>query len=304
MEYKKDIKEKVQNGIGEKKKSKAVIILLDLLYIIVGTFLVALGTNMFLLPHKMTTGGASGIATIFYYLLNIPMGFTVILVNIPLFIISIKKLGFKFNVKSIIATIVLSIFLEIVKVPEVFLNDGTDLFTSCIFGGLIVGLGLSIIFMAGCSSGGSDLLAQLIYKLTSAQSLSKILLSIEVTVIIALILAFRNINIGLYSIISIYISTKVVDIMYEGIYYTKVVTIITKEKNKVVNAILNDLKRGATITNSIGAHSNDEVNTIMCIITRPQIIKIKRLVRDNDPSAIMYITTVNEALGNGFKEFE
>ena len=300
MKNTKTIKEKIE----EKKDNKALRIILDLLYIIIGTFLIALGTNIFLLPHKMTTGGASGIATILYYLLNIPMGLTVILVNIPLFIISIIKLGFKFNFKSIISTILLSVFLEVVQVPTAFLNDGTDLFTSCIFGGLVVGLGLSVIFMAGCSSGGSDLLAQLIYKLTSAQSLSKILLSIEVTVIIALIVAFRDINIGLYSIISIFISTKVVDIIYEGIYYTKVVTIITKKKDKVVNAILNDLKRGATITNSIGAHSKDDVNTITCVITRPQISKIKRLVKNNDPSAIMYITTVNEALGNGFKEFE
>lgn len=300
MKDKKIIKEKIE----EKKKSKVFVVILDLIYIIVGTFLIALGTNMFLLPHKMTTGGASGIATIFYYLLNVPMGITVLLVNVPLFIVSIAKLGFKFNFKSIISTILLSVFLEIVQVPTALLNDGTDLFTSCIFGGLVVGLGLSVVFMAGCSSGGSDLLAQLIYKLTSVQSLSKVLLSIEVTVIVALIIAFKDINIGLYSIISIYISTKVVDIIYEGVYYTKVVTIITKKKDIVVNAILNDLKRGATITNSIGAHSGGNVSTITCVITRPQISKIKRLVKNNDPSAIMYITTVNEALGNGFKEFE
>ncbi len=286
----------------ENKNNKKIIqILLDLLYIIIGTFFIALGTNMFLLPHKMTTGGASGIATIFYYVLNIPMGITVILVNIPLFIFSIIKLGFKFNIKSIISTILLSFFLEIVKLP-LSLYEGIDLFTSCIFGGLIVGVGLSMIFRADCSSGGSDLLAQLIYRLTSLQSLSNILLIIEVVVIIGQIIAFKSINLALYSIIAIFISTKVVDIIYEGIYYTKVVTIITRNKDKVTKSILNDLKRGATITNSIGAHSDDRIATITCIVTRPQIAKIKKLVKACDANAIMYITTVNEALGNGFKE--
>ena len=98
------------------------------------------------------------------------------------------------------------------------------------------------------------------------------------------------------------ISTKVVDVVFEGVYYTKVVTIITKKSDKVIPAILNDLKRGATVTNSIGAHSKEEVTTITCVITTPQIAKLKDLIREHDSKALMYITTVNEAIGTGFKE--
>ena len=116
------------------------------------------------------------------------------------------------------------------------------------------------------------------------------------------IIVFQDINIGLYSIISMAISTKVVDVVFEGVYYTKVVTIITKKSDKVIPAILNDLKRGATVTNSIGAHSKEEVTTITCVITTPQIAKLKDLIREHDSKALMYITTVNEAIGTGFKE--
>ena len=286
----------------EKSQIKLMHVILDLIYMVLGAFLIAIGTNLFLLPHKMTTGGASGIATIFYYLLNIPMGLTIMLINIPLFIFSIIKLGIKFNLKTVFTTIILSLFLEIFKYGELIKLSNLDLFTSCVFGGVIVGLGLAIVFKSGASSGGSDLLAQLIYKLTKAQSVSKTLLIIEICIITGVIIVFQDINIGLYSIISMAISTKVVDVVFEGVYYTKVVTIITKKSDKVIPAILNDLKRGATVTNSIGDHSKEEVTTITCVITTPQIAKLKDLIREHDSKALMYITTVNEAIGTGFKE--
>lgn len=286
----------------EKNQIKLMHVIIDLIYMVLGAFLIAIGTNLFLLPHKMTTGGASGIATIFYYMLNIPMGLTLMLINIPLFIFSIIKLGIKFNVKTVFTTIILSLFLEIFKYDGLIKVSNLDLFTSCVFGGVIVGLGLAIVFKAGASSGGSDMLAQLIYKLTKAQSVSKTLLIIEICIITGVIIVFQDINIGLYSIIAMAISTKVVDIVFEGVYYTKVVTIITKKSDKVIPAILNDLKRGATVTNSIGAHSKEEVTTITCIITTPQIAKLKDLIREHDSKALMYITTVNEAIGTGFKD--
>lgn len=287
-----------------KKQINVMHILIDIIYMCLGAFLISIGTNWFLLPHKMTTGGASGIATILYYLYNIPMGITIMLVNIPLFIFSIIKIGLKFNIKTIFTTIMLSLFLEIFKY-DIFLRiNDIDLFTSCVFGGGIVGLGLALIFKAGASSGGSDLLAQLIYKLTKAQSVSKTLLIIEIFMIVAIIIVFKDVNIGLYSIIAMAISTKVVDVVFEGVYYTKAVTIITKRSDKVIPSILNDLRRGATVTNSIGAHSNEGITTITCIITTPQIAKLKQIIRENDSDALMYISTVNEAIGTGFKGFD
>lgn len=285
-----------------KDKNKILMILKDVVFIILGAYLVSLGINMFLLPHKMTTGGASGIATIFYYLFNVPMGLSILIINLPLFLISMYKFGIKFSFKTIIATAIMSVFLEMFSYDAIIANNPTDLFTSCIFGGLIVGFGLSLVLKAGASTGGSDLLAQIIVKFTNAQSLSSVLLVIESIIIISIIIVFKNINIGLYSIIALFVSTKVIDLIFAGVDYIKVVTIITKRSDKVIEPILKDLKRGATVTNSMGAHSGEEITTITCIITRPEIAKIKQIIRDNDSNAIMYITTANEAIGNGFNK--
>lgn len=275
-------------------------ILLNYTYIIIGAYLVSLGINLFLLPHLMTTGGASGIATILYYLFNIPMGLTIICINIPLFLIAIHRFGIRFIFKTMVATTLMSIFLEIFTYSNIIARNPIDLFTSCIFGGIIVGLGLSLVFKGGGSTGGSDLLAQLIYQKIKIQNISDALLVIEMVIISLITVVFKNINIGLYSIIALYISTKVIDIIFTGIDYIKVVTIITRKSDKVVDAILNDLKRGATVTNSIGAHTKEEITTITCLITRPQMAKIKNIIQKNDSEAVMYITSANEVIGNGF----
>lgn len=302
------MKENVRKSIRKKefilKRMQFLYFLKDIILLAIGAYIISFGTNMFLLPYKMTTGGASGIATIMYYIANIPMGVTILIVNLPLFLFAIIKLGKVFTIKTIISTVLLSVFLEVFKYDQIIARNSVDLLIACIFGGLICGIGLSLTFKAGASSGGSDLLAQLIYKLTSVQSLSQVLLAIELVIISAVIVVFQDLNIGLYSIISMFISTRVIDIIFEGVNNTKVATIITKKTDAVVEPILTELKRGATITNSIGAHTGEENTTITCIITRSQIAKLKQIIRENDSNAILYIYTVNEAIGKGFKNIE
>lgn len=302
------MKSNVRQSINEKKRLTRARKILDFtknfILIVLGAYLISLSINMFLLPHKMTTGGASGIATILYYLSNIPMGITILAINLPLFVIAIVKLGKKFVIKTIFSTVLLSVFLELFKYDQVIQTTQIDLLMSCIFGGIISGIGLSLTFKAGASSGGSDLLANIIYKLTKIQSLSKVLMGIEIVIISGVIICFKDINLGLYSIIALFISTKVIDVIFDGIYNTKVATIITKKGDQIVESILSELGRGATITNSIGAHSGEENTTITCVITRNQIASLKQIIRDNDNRAMMYITNANEAIGKGFKSID
>lgn len=302
------MKSNVKQSINEKKRLIRARKILDFtknfILIVLGAYLISLSINMFLLPHKMTTGGASGIATILYYLSNIPMGITILAINLPLFVIAIVKLGKKFVIKTIFSTVLLSVFLELFKYDQVIQTTQIDLLMSCIFGGIISGIGLSLTFKAGASSGGSDLLANIIYKLTKIQSLSKVLMGIEIVIISGVIICFKDINLGLYSIIALFVSTKVIDVIFDGIYNTKVATIITKKGDQIVESILSELGRGATITNSIGAHSGEENTTITCVITRNQIASLKQIIRDNDNRAMMYITNANEAIGKGFKSID
>lgn len=302
------MKSNVRQSINEKKRLIRARKILDFtknfILIVLGAYHISLSINMFLLPHKMTTGGASGIATILYYLSNIPMGITILAINLPLFVIAIVKLGKKFVIKTIFSTVLLSVFLELFKYDQVIQTTQIDLLMSSIFGGIISGIGLSLTFKAGASSGGSDLLANIIYKLTKIQSLSKVLMGIEIVIISGVIICFKDINLGLYSIIALFISTKVIDVIFDGIYNTKVATIITKKGDQIVESILSELGRGATITNSIGAHSGEENTTITCVITRNQIASLKQIIRDNDNRAMMYITNTNEAIGKGFKSID
>lgn len=298
---KESIKDVIVSENEKLKKHKSYYLVVDFILITVGAFLMSMGMNLFLLPHKLTTGGASGIATVIYYLFHIPAGIVILIINIPLFIISLTKLGLKFSIKTIVSTILYSVFVDIFTFNSLVANTNIDLFTACIFGGAIVGVGLSLTFKAGASSGGSDLLAQIIYRFTSIQSISQILLVIEVIIISSVIFVFKDVNLGLYSILSMFISTKVIDILFEGIYYTREVKIITRKKDEIITKILDELGRGATITKSIGAHSNEQVYMITCVITRPQIAKIKSIIRSCDKEALLYITTVNEAIGTGFK---
>lgn len=280
--------------------SKAII---DTILIVAGTFIMAVSINFFLLPNRITTGGASGIATILYYKFNINMGISILLINIPLFIISVKKFGIKFSFKSIITTLLFTLFVEIVTFNQYVLHNRTDMFISSIYGGLLLGFGMSLIFKAGSSSGGSDLLAQILQKKGGALNLSKIILFVDLIIITGLMIQFNDINLGLYCIIAIYISSKMIDIVFEGVNYTKVVNIITKNNTAITNQIIDVLKRGATVTKCIGAYSREECINITCIVTIREIAKVKKIVHDIDPEAFIYISNTNEVLGKGFKNF-
>jgi uncharacterized membrane-anchored protein YitT (DUF2179 family) len=289
-------------SIKENKKIDYLQLIIDFVYIIIGTYLMSFAIKVLLVPLKLSTGGASGIATIFYYLYQIPLGVTVIIINIPLFIIALFKLGIKFSVKSIITTTLLSVFLDIFSYTDFVKMLNLDIFLASVYGGLLMGLSLSLLFKAGASSGGSDLLAQIIYRLTSIQSLSQILLAIDAIIITSIVIVFKNANLGLYSILAIFISKKVIDVVFEGIYYTKIINIITKSDKDIVNGVLNELKRGATVTKVKGAYTNDEYNSITVIITLPEVSKLKQIVRKYDNNALVYVLNANEVLGHGFKQ--
>lgn len=274
----------------------------EFLIILVGTYLISFAINVFLLPNKLSTGGASGIGTIFYYIANLPLGVTVMLINVPLFVFSLVKLGIKFSAKSIFTTTLLSVLLSAFDYTSLIEVLDTDLFISAIFGGLVLGIGLSLLFRVGASSGGSDLLAQIIYKLGKAQSLSQMLLIIDTIVILAIVIVFKNVNLGLYSIVAIFVSKKTIDIIFEGIYNTKVVTIITNSSKEIVNDIFVELERGATLTDVRGAYTDHEYTSITVIITVSQMPKLKNIIMRYDKRALMYVSNANAVFGRGFKQ--
>lgn len=274
------------------------------IYIILGTLIAALAINIFFVSNNISTGGASGIGIMLNYLFNFPIGVVVLIINVPLFIIAILKLGLKFTFKAIIGTVLLSIFIDVttnVSDIELF-NLGNNYILSSIFGGLLLGLGLSLVFRGGASTGGSDLLAQIVYKYRPIISVSQIMLAIDAIIILGSIIVFKSLSSGLYAIIAIFVSKKTIDIFFEGVNYTKIINIITKEPENISQRIINEIERGATIIKCIGAYTNEDYTKIECVATITQIYKIKDIVRKEDKGAFVYIAPAAEVLGYGFKE--
>lgn len=274
--------------------------ILDIVYILIGSFLIAIAVNVFLSPNKISTGGASGIGIIIYHITNIPISVCVLLINIPLFIIALKNLGFKFCLKAIIGTIFLVIFLEITKGLD--LNIGEDIVIGSIFGGLIMGCGLSLVFKADGSTGGSDLLAQIIYNKRPVQSIGQILLVIDSIIIISNAIVFNSVLTAFYSVLALYISKQTTDIIFEGVNYTKAVNIITRKGNEIAEEIISKTGRGVTISECIGVYTKEKYIHVISVVTVPQLPKVKKIVKMIDKNAFIYISNTNEVLGVGFKE--
>ena len=276
--------------------------IIQIILLVLGTLVLAVAINLLFLPNNLSTGGASGIALIIYHLYKVPVGLTVILINIPLFIIALKDLGWKFCSKAIIGTVLLSLFIELTGGITNIVKIERDLFLGCIFGGLLNGIGLSLVFKADGSTGGSDLLAQIIYKKRPVSSIGQILLVIDSVVIISNAIVFNSISIALYSVIALFVSKKVTDIIFEGIEYTKAVNIISKEGGKIAREIIERTDRGVTVSKCIGVYTNEEYTHVISVVTMPQLPLVKRIVKNIDKGAFIYISDTREVLGLGFKE--
>lgn len=277
-----------------KKESKMKGIILTIL----GAMIMAIGVSLFLLPNQLSTGGFSGIATITYYLFQIPMGTVIVIANIPVFLIALKKIGRKFFLKSILGTVTLSVFIDLFDKLKPLTNDK---FLASIYGGIIVGIGTAIILKAHSSTGGSDLVSNIIKVYKPNVKIGTWIVYID-TVIVALnVIVFKNIEIGLYSAIAIYLMGKIVDIVFEGIDFTKLLIIISKDSEKISKSIEEKINRGVTGLYGKGMYTNEERLVLMCATNRKDIGRIKEIAKSIDNNCFIIITNAREVFGNGFK---
>lgn len=283
-----------------KKEEKASVkkILKEIIGTIVGSFIMAVGIALFLLPNQLSSGGIAGIATITYYLLKIPMGTVIMAINIPLFLFSGYKIGKAFFIKSIIGTISLSFFIDILDKIEPLTNDR---FLACVYGGIIIGIGTAILLKENSSTGGSDLISYIAKKYNPTIRTSNIILIIDFIIICLNMLFFKEIEIGLYSAIAIYLMGKIIDILFEGIYFTKMMIIISDKSEEIAKSIENEIKRGTTGIYGKGMFTNKEKLILMCVAPRKDIAKIKLMARKIDANSFIIITNSREVLGQGFK---
>lgn len=280
-------------------KSKIKIVVIELFLIILGTFLMASSTVFFLLPNKLSTGGFSGIATIAYYFFNIPVGNATIILNLPLFIFAFFRVGKKFIGKSIIGTLLLSFFINYL---EKFKGLTTDSLLASIYGGILMGIGTAIVLKAHSSTGGSDLLSYIVRSYNDKFKSSDLIILIDTIIIILNIMFFREIEIGLYSVIAIYLMGKMIDIVFEGVNFTKVLFIISDKYEDIAKRVGDDVKRGSTGIYIRGMHSNCNKTMLFCVGTRNEVLEIKRIATMIDPKAFIVIFNARETWGKGFEK--
>lgn len=266
---------------------------------VLGAGIMAFGVASFLLPNQLSSGGISGIATITYYLLKVPMGAMIMIINIPLFIFAGYRIGKEYFIKSLIGTVSLSLFIDILeKYPPVT----TDRFLASIYGGVIIGIGTAIILKVGASTGGTELVANLIKTYNPYISMSKYLTIIDIVIVTLNVIFLGHIEIGLYSAIAIYLYGKLIDIIFEGIYFTKLLFIISDKNEEISNAIVTEVRRGVTGLYGKGMYKNREKLVLICAASRGDVYKIKDLARRIDKKSFIVVANAREVLGKGFKE--
>ena len=271
---------------------------LEILGTILGALIIAISVSLFLLPNKLSSGGVAGIATITYYLFNMPLGVSILVINIPLFLMSILKIGKTFFLKSLIGTISLSIFIDILDKMEPLTNDR---FLACIYGGIIMGLGTAIILKANSSTGGTDLISYIAKAYKPTIKVGEIIFMLDIIIVGLNMIFLQEIEIGLYSAIAIYLMGKIIDILFEGIYFTKLIYIVSEKSEEIAKAIGEHIGRGTTGIYGKGMYTNEDKIILMCAVTRKDIAKTIQIITKIDKDSFIIVTNSREVLGLGFK---
>lgn len=285
-----------------KTKSKTGGYIVDGATYIIGSIVYAISVIVFTVPNNIAPGGATGVATVFHYLFGTPIGVVIALVNIPLFFIGIRKLGIISIARTIIATVLLSLVIDLFT-PLLRPYEGNVLLAA-LYGGVTAGLGLSLIYIRGASTGGSDLLAQILTRRFRHISIGKFILIIDFIVILIAAFVFKSVDSALYAIITIFSSSFVIDKVIYGGDVGKILFVVSKQSDKIAKEIMEKMNRGVTLLNARGAYSSLENEMLVCAVRRPEVYLVRDIIYTIDPSAFIMVGDASEIVGEGFKSLE
>lgn len=280
-------------------KKTGVVLATDLLVYIAGGVIYSVAVLLFLSANEISPGGLTGIATVLNYMFALPIGMVMFLLNIPILIIGFLKLGGVFILKTTVATVIISIILDITEsfLPAV----AVDPILAAVFGGLLMGLGISMFMLRGATTGGVDIIAKLINRRFPHMTVGRLMLLSDAAVVALSAFAYKNVESALYSVIALYASSRVIDMMLYGADKGKIVYIITEKSEEMSREIMLLVKRGITVIGVTGAYTGRRLNMLMCTVRRNEVSAVCRLARENDGGAFIVIAEAGEILGEGFK---
>jgi uncharacterized membrane-anchored protein YitT (DUF2179 family) len=270
----------------------------DYIMITIGAIITALSLVILTVPNKIAAGGVSGVATILYHMFGFKVGIVILVINVPLFLVAIYVLGGRIGIKTLWGIIVLSLTVDILS--PILQPLTNEFILASIYGGVLAGVGLGLVFRGGGTTGGTDLIAALTSYFFPHFSIGQGLFLIDGLVIVLAGIVF-DVELALYAAITIFVSTKIIDIIQEGFNITKSVFIISDQSKEIKDEILIKMRRGVTALKGYGGYSGREKDVLMVTINRAEITKIKNLIREIDEDAFVIMNEAHEVLGEGFK---
>ena len=280
------------------KATKTSEYIIQYLLIVIGSALFAAGFQFFLYPNAIIVGGVSGIAMIINMLTDLPVGVLTIILNIPLFIIAWKHFGTGFIIGSLVGMTLSSVFVDLFALFEIAPTN--DMLLACIIGGAVKGLGLGIVYYAGATTGGTDIIAKFIRLKFPYINFGTIVLVTDFVIILAFALIFDKVEAAMYAVIAMFVVSKVIDLVLYGIDNSNVCYIISEKSEQLVNDITDKLHRGVTILEGEGAYSHQSKQVLLCVVKRTQISEIRKLIKSVDENAFFIVTDAKNVFGKGF----
>lgn len=281
-------------------KSKVIKTFKEYVIITAGALLAAFAINLFLAPHAIVSGGVSGIAIIINKLLGFPMGITVLLLNIPLFILGAFFLGNSFGIKSLYGALIFSVLLDLTANIKALSNN---MLLCAIFGGILLGIGFGAIFLSGATTGGTDILAALGNKAVRAIDVGKWFLIIDTLIIISGIAFIKDTESLLSGIVALLLNSLVMDYIISGANTAKIVYVISDKSEEIAKEILKKLSRGVTGIKIQGMYTKNEKTMLMCVVKRFQLQKLESIAQNHDKKSFIILTGAHQVTGEGFMTY-
>lgn len=283
-----------------KKQNNLKSFLIESIGLILGCIVMSIGINMFFAPYTIAPGGLSGLSLVIGKLTGLSISTVMLGLGIPLIVFSIKILGKKDALKTLIGMVVLSICLDLTSPLSNFIVT-EDVLLCSISGALLLGSGLGIILSIDASTGGTDLIALMLHRVFPNIAIAKFMLMLDGMVVISAGVANKNLETALYSGVALFVISKVVDAIISGFDYSKAFIIISNESNALRDEIMSELKRGVTFLEGKGGYTNQEKDVLLVVIPKKQEVHLKKVIKSVDPQAFTIVTDAHEVLGEGFK---
>jgi len=271
----------------------------NIFFIFVGAAIFSFGIVHFNMQNNLSEGGFTGITLLFYFLWDWDPAIMNIVLNVPVFFIGWKFLGRNTFIYTIIGTIAVSIFLSIFQIKPFEVALQSDMTLAALFAGVFIGVGLGIIFRYGGTTGGVDIIARIVHKYVG-WSMGKTMFLFDFIVIASSVAAYLKLVEGMYTLVAVYVGSRVIDFIQEGAYTARGATIISGSSDLIAKRIQQELDRGVTILNGRGSFTGEKREVLYCIVGRNEIVRLKNIINTVDPFAFVAVSSVHDVVGEGF----